>query len=598
MNLNHFSPTRFASILLGAAALLAAGLFSAGSAHAQSVCNSFYPAGFSLVESKANPTMASLAKPAKGIATKEPNFNTCLVRGTNHATDTGTPFLRNDYSRRQAFNADNTYFIVSAGDGWWHLYDANSLKYLRKLSPRVANPSLPVEFHLAGDAEPQWHPTNPNYLYYLPTNGGTKLLRLDVRDNSYAIAADFAGKLPSWGSNADHIWTKSEGSPSADGRYWGFQVENSSFGLLGYIVWDLQQNKLAGSRKDSNRPDHSSMSPSGRWFVSSDDATGTWAWSPDFTLKKKLHAKSEHSDLALGADGHDYYVSVDYQSNAGDVFMTDIDACPAVAASASSAPICPRSVLFESYINGSATAMHISGKAFNRPGWVLISTYGTSKSRDGTWPWYTDKIFAIEMKANGRVYPIAYNRSNVGDYFAEPQATVSRDFTRIAFNSNWNSGTVLDIDDYLIRLPSTALPGGTAPPPVSGPTTGGSLPPVVGTGNNATVTPSSASVATNPAPSNPGAAVVEGSSVKIRCAVCGGSERLNASWRAMGSALTWLRNAWATTDLWGAATSLFSEPAKPTATARPVASKAISTQVAPTDPRMQHVQAVRRQNQR
>ncbi|SOD55267.1 hypothetical protein [Pseudoxanthomonas wuyuanensis] len=481
------------------------GLISAG-ADAQSlgVCNSFYSSGFTLTEGKVNPTMPSLAKPAKGTVLKEPNFNTCLVRATVHDTEPPSTFARTDYSRRQSFNANNTYFIVYSNDGWWHLYNATTLQYLRKLSPKVANSSVSAEFHMAGDAEPQWHPTDPNSLYYVPNNGGTKLLKLDVRTNTHTVAADFAGKLPSWASSAAHIWTKSEGSPSADGRYWGFQVENSSFGLLGYMVWDLQNNRLVGSRQDNSRPDHSSMSAAGRWYITSSDTTGTWAWSPDFTKKKKLHNKSEHSDMALGPNGQDYYVSVDYQSSAGDVFFTDIDACPAVAASVTTAPVCPRTVLFPSYINGAATAMHFSGKSFSKPGWMIWSTYATTASRDGSWPWFTNKIYAVELKANPRVYPIAYTRraESAGGYWSEPHATVSRDFTRIAFNSNWHVNNANDIDTYIVHIPQSALPGGTTTPaPTASRVTGGNLPPSLGTAAATAAAPvsSGAQVSQSPA---------------------------------------------------------------------------------------------------
>lgn len=587
MTLNLLSPTRLASNLLGTAALLAAGLFTAGGAQAQSVCKSFYPAGFSLVQGQSNPAITSMSKPAKGVAVSEPNFNVCLVRGTNHTTETSTQFLRNDYSRRQAFNASNTYFIAYSNDGWWHLYDANTLQYLRKLSPRVANPSVSSEFHMAGDAEPHWHPTDPNLLYYVTNNGGTKLLRLDVRNNSYVIAADFAGKLPAWGNSAQHIWTKSEGSPSADGRYWGFQVENGSFNLLGYMVWDLEQNKLVGARQDGNRPDHSSMSAGGRWYVTSDDATGTWAWSPDFTQKKKLHAKSEHSDLALGAKGEDIYVSIDYQSPAGNVFMTNIDSCPAVPASASTAPICPRTVLFPTYLNGAATAMHFSGKAFSKPGWILWSTYGTSRSRDGTWPWYRDKIMAVELKASPRMYPIAYHRSNVGDYFAEPHATVSRDFTRIAFNTNWGSSNALDLDMYLINLPATALPGGATPPSQRPTRHGRRLHPVPArpvtrliAGTDIIASPSTASSsAASPSPSPPstgGGGMTVGNRVfTIPCVLCRESERVRSGWRTVLSGFAWLRDAWTPAYFWAAADVVLDEPEAPDSSPQPLAAKAV-----------------------
>ncbi|WP_057658928.1 hypothetical protein [Pseudoxanthomonas dokdonensis] len=483
----NFFPRSLATAIAGL--MCAAGMSLAFPANAQSlgVCNSFYPANFALTQGKVNPATSTPAKPAKGVLMKEPSFGTCLVRATAHGSEPPTTFARNDYSRRQAFNANSTYFIVYSADGWWHLYDANTLKYLRKLSPKVANESVPAEFHMAGDAEPQWDTTNPNILYYVPNNGGTKLLKLDVRTNSYSIAADFKGKLPAWGNSAAHIWTKSEGSPSADSRYWGFQVENSSFGLLGYMVWDLQNNRLVGSRQDSQRPDHSSMSAAGRWFVTSSDDTGTWAWSPDFSKKKKLHNKSEHSDLALGPNGEDYYVSVDYQSQNGDVFYTNIDTCPAVAASATTAPVCPRTVLFPSYDNGAATAMHFSGKGFNKPGWMVWSTYGTTANRSGVWPWFTNKIYVVELKANPRVYALAYTRRNesAGGYWSEPHASVNRDFTRIAFNSNWGVNDAEDIDTYQIQIPVSALPGGLVTVP-EGPRhiTGGNLPPVLGSNNN------------------------------------------------------------------------------------------------------------------
>ena len=42
----------------------------------------------------------------------------------------------------------------------------------------------------------------------------------------------------------------------------------------------------------------------------------------DFATSRKLLHKSEHSDIAIDANGDDVYVSVDYSSNAGDVWNT------------------------------------------------------------------------------------------------------------------------------------------------------------------------------------------------------------------------------------------------------------------------------------
>lgn len=390
---------------------------------------------------------AVVPKPAKGTVFRD-RSGTCAVRATAHDVEPPPTFARNDYSRRQPFNADSSFVLVYASGGYWHLYDADTLRYLKRLDGP------------AGDAEPQWHATDPNTLYYLPTNGGLELYALDVRDNQSRVAADFHGRLP-W-PDATHLWTKDEGSPSADGRYWGFQAEaGNEFAIRGYVVYDLQTDRIVGTRAASIRPDHVSMSPSGRWFTSSGDEEGTWAWSPDFRTKKKLHHKSEHSDLALGANGHDLYVSVDFQSARGDVFFVDIDACPAVPASASPSgvPECPRTVLFPTYIDGAHASLHFSGKAFGHPGWVVVSSYDTQRTRSGSWPWYTDKIFAVELAPQPRMRTLGYHEvAHYAGYWTEPHASPDRMLGRVMFNSNWGTTSADDVDDYMIVLRDRALP--------------------------------------------------------------------------------------------------------------------------------------------
>ncbi|HEY0179325.1 MAG TPA: hypothetical protein VGC30_06810 [Dokdonella sp.] len=393
------------------------------------------------VPAPAPPALAP--KPAKGAAFLDAD-GTCIVRATRHDAEPPGQFARNDYSRREPFNADSSRVLVYGEGGYWHLYDARTLRYVERLNGP------------AGDAEPQWHPSDPNLLYYLPRDGGLKLIKLDVRKNASKTVAEFAGRLP-W-RDAKRLWTKSEGSPSRDGRYWGFQAETANFEIRGYVVYDLVEDKIVGTRSTSARPDHVSMTPSGRWFVSSGDGDGTWAWSPDFSRKKKLHHKSEHSDLAIGADGHDEYVSIDFQSDHGDVFFVDVDACPSVRADADAAatPECPRTVLFPTYLDGAHASFHFSGKAYAKPGWVLLSTYATSAARDGTRPWYADRLIAAELKPHPRLLALGHHESSGDAYWAEPHGAPNRDFTRAMFNSDWGRRGTNDIDDYLLVLPAAA----------------------------------------------------------------------------------------------------------------------------------------------
>ena len=73
--------------------------------------------------------------------------------------------------------------------------------------------------------------------------------------------------------------------------------------------------------------------------------------------------------------------------------------------------------------------------------------------------WMDDQVFAVELKKDGRVLRLAHSHSladeNIEhDYWAEPQASVNRDFTRILFTSNWGRSGSEEVDMYMIKLPA------------------------------------------------------------------------------------------------------------------------------------------------
>lgn len=405
-------------------------------------CASFYAdaGAFTLSTTRQVDAIAELAKPDRGTAFAEPAYDTCVTRATDHAADGVSGFARNDYSRRQAFNADSSHHIVYSLDGFWHLYDTQTQAHLKALSGP------------AGDAEPQWHPTDPDLLYYLPTNGvGMQVMEVTVSTDTSRVVGDLSARLKERWSSAHVAWTKSEGSPSRDARYWCFMVEDADFGSLGVITWDRDTDTIVGSM-DTNgeRPDHLSMSPSGEYcVVSSDLSTGTSAYSRDFSQRTQLLHKSEHSDIAIDANGDDVFVAVDYQSDAGDIFMVNIRTGV-------------RTMLLPSYLNGTATALHISGKAFDKPGWVVLSTYADNS---GERQWFHRKVMALELTADPTVYNLAFTHNdnlaytNNGDdgYWHEPHASVNRDFTKLLFNSSWAATSGLDVDAYMVEIPSDAL---------------------------------------------------------------------------------------------------------------------------------------------
>lgn len=365
-----------------------------------------------------------MAKPAKGSTWTTP-YGLQQVRATDHAADIpGSDRFRNDYSRREPWNADGTLFVGDQSSGYWGLYDARTWTYLRRLNGP------------AGDAEIQWDAADPRILYYLPSNGGTMLRRLDVVTNMSTVQYDFGADVRAiFGSSAARCWTKSEGSPSRDGKLWGLMCQTNSFGMLGYAVLDVQAKRVVWSMRTTALPDHVSMSPSGRWFVrSGDDSLGTVAYAIDGSGRTvQLHHKSEHSDLGVLPGGHDFYASVDYQTNEGDLFAIDIDAGAG-----------SRKVIGHAYhdaANPGTYSMHFSAKAFDAPGWVVVSLYGAPSGPAN---------LAIVNVMTGATYGVGLNYPPWSSYWDEPHAVANRNLSSIAVNGTF--GQSANVDVYVVRL--------------------------------------------------------------------------------------------------------------------------------------------------
>lgn len=421
------------------------------------VFDALYAPGFRLKPLAADPVPPA-ARPKRATrlsdAFIDPVHGTRIYRATSVSEGAGG-HMRHEYSRRQAFNADNTRYLAQDGDGGWHLYDAMTFRHLRTLGG------------LAGDCEPLWHPRDPRRLYATGINGGTRWWSMDVESGKRELVFDFAGKTP-W-PDADAYWTKGEGTFSADGRYLALMAahydpqkkENTIHGLL---TFDLEQRRilatLDASRFGGRFPDHVSMSPSGRYVVPSwgKGEGGTRAYTRDFSEDKLLLDGSEHSDLAFGPNGEDFYVYADYSGpDDGWIIARDIGSGRKIR-------LAP---LYQGDHEG--YAVHVSGQAFDRPGWVVLSSYddfakyGEQVPSPTLRPEYR-KVWLAELKEGGRKLGLAHIRASrpAGgrtEYFSEPQATPSRDLSRVVFTSDFGSGVA---EDYIIGLPGWALDAPTA----------------------------------------------------------------------------------------------------------------------------------------
>lgn len=390
----------------------------------------------SLIEGKNFEPVPDVSEPAQGQTIIDPVYGTAVTRITDHENDPSSGFARSYYSRIQAFNADESRVMTHAEDGYWHLYDPETSTHIKKLQGP------------AGAAEVQWDVDNPDIIYFVGTNGvDNEFYQMNVVTDEMVKLADFDGRVP-W-DNLFASRSRYEGSPSEDGEKWAFMAQDDSWNTLGIFVWDKSTDKILSTFDFAEHgiaegPDYVSMSPSGEYVIASwshESGLGTRAYTKDFSSFVQLHHGSEHSDLVKLANGHDAFVSIDYQANGGSVFYIDIQTGEKVD-------------LFPSYLNGSVTAMHFSGRAFDKPGWVLISTYDENKASE----WLHQKIFAVELTENPRIFNIANHHSMEGGYWTEPQATVNKDFTKILFNSNWGNGSSTDIDTYMVELKDYDIP--------------------------------------------------------------------------------------------------------------------------------------------
>jgi hypothetical protein len=425
--------------------------------------DALYPLTFRLraLAAEAIPVVARPRAKASGLNQPsyiDPVYNTRVYR-VSAATDfAGADFVRHDYSRRQAFNANQSRFIALTSDGYWLLYDANTFQVLRRTGHQGALQGM------AGDCEAIWHPTDPTKLWYTSYGGSLRWYEKNVETDTDTLLVDFTGRLP-W-PRAQSVWTKSEGTSSADGRYWALMATayddaTQTNTIYGLFTWDRQLDRIIGTYDAANFggafPDHISISPSGRYVVPSwafNRTLGTRAYPLDFSSSIQLNRDSEHSDLAIGPNGEDYYVATDYDGR-GTLRAVNI----ATGVSFDLLSLYP--------VSGEGYAAHISGKAYDRPGWVVISTYADGADYGNLQPAPTlrpmyRKIMLVELKPGGRQYSVAHTRTgaNYGGYWGEPQATISRDGARILFASNFDDGGPPNL--YMIGLPSWVY-GDSAP---------------------------------------------------------------------------------------------------------------------------------------
>lgn len=379
----------------------------------------------------------AMDEPVARVPFLDPVFGTCLVRVTDRSSDLivgdRSKGMKNEYSRVQSFNADESRLIVFTTEGNWYLYDALTLEPLGQ---------LPI-WH-----EPRWDAHDPDLLFYTEE---TRLMSYRISTGRQQIVHEFADDFP--GKNLAAVWTRYEGSPSIDGRYWGLMTEDQEWMTVALLIYDIETDQIIAIRETPpSEIDSVTISPLANYFLAFYDnycehgqlggdsnPCGLMIYDRNLENGRGLLRIVGHSDPVLDATGKEVFVYQDIDTDT--ISMVDL-------ASGEITPLLPID------FSHSAIGFHFSGQAFRSPGWILVST---SNGAQPSSTWMDDQIFAVELVKNGRVVRLAhthsvYNENIEHDYWAEPHASVNRDFTQIVFTSNWGRTGTDEVDMYMIKL--------------------------------------------------------------------------------------------------------------------------------------------------
>jgi hypothetical protein len=405
-----------------------------------------YPPGFTLVTDRGVYSAPAIPEPAPRQWFTDPVFGTCVVRVTDRWHDLSpedpSTGMVNEYARVQSFNADGSRLLARSTDGTWYLYNAETLMPVGDLPLTV---------------EPRWDATNPHLIFY---SDETRLMSYNTQTTQQAQIRDFAGDFP--GQSLSAVWTRHEGSPSSDRRYWGLMAQDEEWDTVAFVLYDRLADRVTvrdmrGVPGVLDGIDHVTMSPLGTHFLASFDRACPWGqlgsdtqpcglmvYDRDLGNGRSLLRVIGHYDPALDAQGREVIVYQDIDTD--HISMLDL----------ASGAVTP---LWEIDFSHTGIGLHFSGLAYDRPGWAVVSTHDEDAASH---TWMDDQVFAIELRAGGRVVRLAHTQSITDEtqpfeahYWAEPHASTNADLTRVLFTTNWRRYDRPEVEMYMIALPAT-----------------------------------------------------------------------------------------------------------------------------------------------
>lgn len=381
----------------------------------------------------------SVQRPSFMMQTTDPKFGATLLRLTDARGDR-KPGMMPQYSKRQAWNANDSLMLLISGDGTTHLYNGRTYQFIRELSGVYGEDIF-------------WHPIYPSIIICTDNQA---LLSYDVIVDRFDTIAVF--------QQYDWFNSRGEGNLSVDGRYYAFvgQTYDSTVHFKDIIVYDLIGRNVVRTMpmpEPLQDFDWVSISPKGNYVVIDYATTDSARYNGievydrmmNFLWQRPLGAG--HSDLGIDENGDEVLVMDYYDSYSNSTWVKKFRLSDGKETN-----------LLEFHWSFDA---HISCRNTLRPGWCYVSTFdGEGRLADDSTTWlpFEDEIFALKLDGSGAVQRIAHHHSrrfspstpdrDNSVYYAEPHATVSRDGSKIVFGSNWRMNVESDssVDAYLVDI--------------------------------------------------------------------------------------------------------------------------------------------------
>lgn len=347
----------------------------------------------------------------------DPLLGTTTKRITANATE------RHNYSSQIGWNADAT--LVNMG----HLTPHRSMIRMSDDAVLVAeqgNTSTLNFYNQLASAGKAWCQLGspPTGLRKLNVNVTTGVITVISSLTPTALSGTYDGFNPGGG----------QGCQSDDDRWLAFTWHKTD-GTYGIGVYDLTNEVVfaeramgSGSLPLLGLMDNCGMSHTGTWvwytFVADGSSTvqGMWTYPRDLSTGTRRHVNDsqEHCDWALNAAGQDRFVY--WNGN-----VTSFD------------PASGSKTVILTPVPGNT---HISGRAWRRPGWVVISQSDLGLTNPGA-----GVVFALDIdhpgdaKEYGRTFRTSV--ASPSAYDGEVHACPSPDMTKVLAAINWGGGSTV-----------------------------------------------------------------------------------------------------------------------------------------------------------